>query len=163
MKKDVVSNMRSVLRKLEREISSQLKYELKCCGVTLAQCHLLLEVGHQKSTNTAELSQILKLDKSTLSRTVDPLVDKGFISREVNPENRRYLTLKLTEEGKKESKKIDSMCKDFYSFLFSNIPEEKHETVLEGISLLATAFELSKEKLSLDNCCCGTGGTDEKK
>ncbi|HEY3416310.1 MAG TPA: hypothetical protein VGM23_05440, partial [Armatimonadota bacterium] len=41
---------RRQLRALERELVRQLEADTSCCGVTLAQCHALLELA------TAELS-----------------------------------------------------------------------------------------------------------
>ncbi|HET6450736.1 MAG TPA: MarR family transcriptional regulator [Spirochaetia bacterium] len=70
--------------------------EAGCCGVTFAQCHLLLEVERRGRTSVTELATALELDKSTLSRTVDAGVKAGLIDRSVDPSSRRQQVICLT-------------------------------------------------------------------
>src|SRR5512136_774154 len=92
--------LRKSLRVLEREVELSMASDTGCCGVTLAQCHLLLEVEARGGTGVTELAEILDLDKSTLSRTVDGLCHAGLLSRETDPGNRRCHILSLTEKGR---------------------------------------------------------------
>ena len=42
-----------------------------CCGVSLTQCHTIVEIAKAGSISLNELADILTLDKSTVSRTVE--------------------------------------------------------------------------------------------
>ncbi len=44
-------------------------------GISLAQCHTLLEIEKSHEISISELANTLSLDKSTVSRTVDGLVN----------------------------------------------------------------------------------------
>jgi DNA-binding MarR family transcriptional regulator len=94
-----INKFREVLRKFEREIFVQTN-ECCCNGVTLAQCHALLEIDNKNKISVTELSKTLGLDKSTVSRTVDGLVHVGLVDRTIPEENRRTSTLQLTRNGK---------------------------------------------------------------
>lgn len=50
--------------------------------------------------NVNELRQWVLLSQPALSRMVDRLVERGFITREVNPADRRSLQLSLSEAGR---------------------------------------------------------------
>ncbi|HLO61087.1 MAG TPA: MarR family winged helix-turn-helix transcriptional regulator [Bacteroidales bacterium] len=93
-----VKEFRRLLRRFERELFMQ-NSESCCNGVTLAQCHTLLEIEDKGKESLTELSKTLGLDKSTISRTVDGLVNIGLVNRSIPAENRRMATLQLTESG----------------------------------------------------------------
>ena len=76
--------IRSKLRVIENEISKQIKEDTICCGITLSQCHILLELNKLKEASIIDLTKILELDKSTLSRTIDGMVNIGLLNRTIN-------------------------------------------------------------------------------
>jgi DNA-binding MarR family transcriptional regulator len=145
MDTQILSNFRKKLRRLESEIGEQLKYQTECCGVSLAQCHALLEIGEYDQISITDIADSLYLDKSTLSRTVENLVKLGLVNRVIDPEDRRYMKVNLTEQGKKVYDDINDQCNNYYSEMFKFIPQEKHDLVLESFSLLVDAMYKIKE------------------
>ena len=141
-----VRELRKFLRVIEREVESQLKSQTVCCGVTTAQCHALLELADAEEMSLVELSERLKLDTSTLSRTVDGLVKLGHVNRITDPDNRRYVRLGLTGKGKRKVDFIDRSCDQFYLQLLNRIPAEKRESLAESVQLLAEIFAKAKEE-----------------
>jgi len=142
---------RSKLRILEREIEKALLCQTECCGVSLSQCHTLLELDDLKNASIITLSKNLDLDKSTLSRVIDGMVNLGIVNREINPNDRRYMNISLSENGKKIAKNINNLCNDYYIKVFKHIPEDKHESILESIMLFADAIK--KTNNENNNCC----------
>lgn len=51
--------------------------------------------------------------KASIAKSLKKLEDKGFIKREVNPQNRRKYMLKTTHEGDKLVPKIRQISKDW--------------------------------------------------
>ena len=70
--------LREKLRQLERELDDRFRSDSGCCGLTLAQCHTLLEIGNKGEISLVELASRLSLDTSTLSRTINGLVILGL-------------------------------------------------------------------------------------
>src|SRR5512133_88549 len=91
-----IRNFREKLRQLEREIGWQLKSDTECCGVTLAQCHILLEIGKSGEMSIVDLASTLGLDTSTLSRHVNGMVNIGLVDRVLNARDRRFVSISLT-------------------------------------------------------------------
>jgi DNA-binding MarR family transcriptional regulator len=150
----LISSFRSILRTLEREIDLELKGKTGCCGVTLSQCHILLDLSILGETSIKDLSDLFGLDKSTLSRTIDGMVESGMITRITDNEDRRYCILSLTEKGKQKAKDINSKCNSYYLELMNNIPENKHSMIIESISLLGNSMKtLRKEKTGTNSFC----------
>ena len=91
-----VRKFRENIRHIERELNIQ--DNTNCCeGVTITQCHTLLELNLHESINLNELSEKLYLDKSTVSRTVDSLVKNGTAKRDIPEENRRKVMTYITD------------------------------------------------------------------
>ena len=153
-KNEIMNEFRRKLRLLEREIDLQLSDKDTCCGVTLSQCHVILELQITGALSITELCRILELDKSTLSRTIDNLTESGFVIRKTDAADRRYLKVSLSEKGKNKAAKINSICNAFYNRLFSNIPKDKHNSVIEGLSLLADSMNALRKENTV-NCCSG--------
>jgi DNA-binding MarR family transcriptional regulator len=150
---ETLQEFRTILRQLETEMERNLSEETQCCGVTVSQCHLLIETGSRKSASLSDLADALELDKSTLSRTVDSLVQRGFVKRDEDSINRRKVSITLTKEGAAKTDSINTNCNSYYAEVFSNISEDKHEQIMESLSLLASAMKKSRKKS--EGLCCG--------
>lgn len=146
MEKVKIKHLRKHIRSLEREIFRQLKDGTSCCGVSLAQCHAILEIGDLEKTHIAELAGALKLDKSTLSRTIEGLVQSGLVSRQILPDDRRYMSVTLTEQGKCTCQSINALSDRFYDSVFSHIPEDLHDSVISNLETLARAMQDAREE-----------------
>ena len=152
MNQSDIQTFRKHLRKLEREIGILLSSETECCSVTVAQCHLLLELDADESLGLKDLAAILCLDKSTLSRTIESCVQKGFLKRSTDETNRRKNVLSLTEEGRQKCYLINSLCNNQFMKIFSHIPDDKQDSVMESVFLLSAAMAQEREKGN-PSCC----------
>jgi DNA-binding MarR family transcriptional regulator len=146
-----VSEFRAVLRRLERLIGFQAKDDATCCGVTLAQCHVLIEIGSGPGLSVKELASRLGLDKSTLSRTVESLVKDGLADRGPDPSDRRAVVVRLTKKGLASLAVIDKAWNTWGEALFRGIPKTRHAEVLETLTLVADA--LHAFPASPSGCC----------
>jgi DNA-binding MarR family transcriptional regulator len=127
------------LQQLERELSCCLKVEIECCGVSMAQCQALLEIAKKEETSVVEVASGLALDTSTLSRMVNNLVNLGLVNRVLNPEDRRYVSLTLTAQGKKIGSSVETSISNYILKVFELIPVEKQSQVVESVAILADA------------------------
>ena len=69
--------------------------------LTLPQLHGLMMLNEQGAISQKELVQRTKMPKSTLSQSLDGLVERGLIRREINPENRREVVLTIDTSGQR--------------------------------------------------------------
>ena len=136
--------LRELIRLLVRNLGVLEKRDAVCCGVTIAQCHAIVEIGREESISLTDLSDMLGLDKSTMSRTIDNLVDSGAVQRDVDEKNRRYVTIRLTEAGKAIFRNIEASNESYYGCIFADIPQDKRAQVLESLQLLSQAAKKNK-------------------
>jgi DNA-binding MarR family transcriptional regulator len=151
MKQNNIRSFRKSLRLFERLTAQQLKEDSCCQGVTLAQCHTILEIEDLGRATSVELSKRLGLDKSTLSRTIDGLVNIGLIDRVAHPTDRRFTLLSLTAKGQEVADQINQSNDDFYSRVFEGIENESHDKVIENFEKLVWAMRRHQDLRKDDN------------
>lgn len=144
-----IRQFRETMRQIQRKLGWLAKNDATCCGITVAQCHALLEIGNKKSMTLVELAAALDLDTSTISRTIDGMVHDGIVARTISEHDRRCLNLVLTEKGLALFNEINDTYDQYYENIFRGIPEEKHAQVIESINLLAGALTKPVNK-----ACC---------
>ena len=137
--------LRESIRLLERKMGVLNDSEMACCNITMAQCHAIVEIGRAVRISLIDLANLLNLDNSTMSRTVNNLVTSEYVKRELDPADRRYVTISLTEKGIEQFNTIESNMDVHFSAVYGCIPEDKRLQVLESLELLAEAFK---------NSCC---------
>ncbi|MBP2643757.1 MAG: transcriptional regulator, MarR family protein [Firmicutes bacterium] len=141
-----IKMLRESIRLLERKLGILDEINAPCCGVTFAQCHALVEVGRAGAIYLNKLADILGLDKSTMSRTINNLVNSGMVLRDIDPEDRRFITIKLTEQGNESFRQIEKNMDEYFSKVYNSVPEVKREQVLESLQILISALA--------ENHCC---------
>ena len=138
--------LRELLRVLVRNLGLLEKTDVSCCGVTVTQCHAVAEIGRRGKISLVDLADLLGIDKSTMSRTVNNLAEAGLAARELDSENRRYVVIQLTGHGKRVFKTIEKNMAAYFHGIFLSLPEGKREQVLESLGLLT-------EAVKKNNCC----------
>jgi DNA-binding MarR family transcriptional regulator len=107
----------------------------------MAQCHALVEIGRARAISLNALAALLNLDSSTASRTVQNLVSAGLARRGPDPQDRRAVIIELAPEGESLFRKVEFNMTDQFETVWSRIPHEKQEQVLESLSLLIDAMD----------------------
>ena len=68
-------------------------------GLTLPQLRILFRVRQEPGIGVKELAQAFEVSTSNVTQQVDKLVTRGLLARAERPEDRRQVSLTVTEEG----------------------------------------------------------------
>jgi DNA-binding MarR family transcriptional regulator len=148
-----IRDFRRSLRQFTRVITTQLR---DCCTeVTLAQCLVLLEVEDRERLTVGQLASRLRLDDSTLSRTIDGLVRRGLLERTRDDRDRRVVWICLTEEGARACAAIHRQNDALYRSILGRIPPSRRAAVVRNFKVLVPAF-LDRESESVTPTACAT-------
>lgn len=140
------NTLRELIRILIRRLGILEKSDASCCGFSLTQCHAIVEIGRKGKINLNDLADLLGVDKSTMSRTINNLVDSDLAVRELDYNDRRYVVIQLTETGKRLFKNTETNMQQYFFNVLQRIQESKREQVLESLALLVEAVN--------DGGCC---------
>ncbi len=121
--------------------------QLFCHGVTFAQFNLLSAVAENEVIRLSDLHGILAVEKSTTTRLLAPLEEKGFLLRERSVLDARAFNVKLTKAGKQMYLKILDFQSEFFDGFEQHIAVERREAIYEAVRLFAE---------NLRNCSSGS-------
>ncbi|MED4779357.1 MarR family winged helix-turn-helix transcriptional regulator [Brevibacillus choshinensis] len=140
MKRDQIMLLRSTVQQFIR-LFGVLEQTVTPCGfsMSLSQVFALQELEN-RSMSIKDLADKLRLERSSVSRLVDGLVKGGFVSRELNEQNRREVILYLTEKGEQSTERLREQSIEFYESILKHLPETSQEKVLEGYQLFTASL-----------------------
>lgn len=130
---DQVELLREYTRELECHLARINRSDCCQCGINESQCFLLVEIGRKPGICIRELAEILRLDKSGVSRGVEELVQKGYVNREPSRKDRRSVVLSLTDSGAARFSRIENDMYEIFRAVLSHLEPCRREQVLEAL------------------------------
>ena len=102
-------------------------------------------INRNGNLTMGELSTALSVPLSTATRTVDWLVDNGYVQRLPDPEDRRIVRVALTDAGSEMHKIIENYIRQRVQQIFSCLTLEERATLLNLIDkVVSTLKETAK-------------------
>jgi DNA-binding MarR family transcriptional regulator len=139
-----------IIMSLAREIRCCSRDEAICQDVTFHQFVILDAVAKKKGLDLADLHKILSVEKSTTTRLVNPLLQKGLLKRDKTEHDSRAAKLTLTGEGLETHRRVWMCLGGFFENIIRNIPEDHQEEVLEAVKVFTEAMR----KATVECRCC---------
>ncbi|MFT4243627.1 MAG: MarR family winged helix-turn-helix transcriptional regulator [Acidovorax sp.] len=132
------------LRQLTRRVTQHYDAEMAACGLKTTQYSLLSHVLKLGPIRPGELAAAMKMDASTLTRNLRPLVDAGWIALEPGADARSRL-VHITDAGRDKRAEAQRRWKVAQKALNDTLGLERvmalHALVDEALALLATEQE----------------------
>lgn len=112
-----------------------------CPPVTLAQWGVLAILQQNQSASVKEIAKGLSITSSAATQLTDGLVKKGFVLRTQNKDDRRIITLTLSEQTRKQVEQMHNESVNIFTKLFESLTDKEfeqffnlHVKVLKGIN-----------------------------
>lgn len=138
-----IQAIRHATRQLVREFHL-LDGRIECCGLPLAECHLITELDQMGEATAKELCERLVLEKSTMSRLVGRLVDKGLICAACCEDDKRSRILCLTAEGKEQARRLDRHAVNQVESALGFASPQEQQLILEGLDRYARSLRYAR-------------------
>jgi DNA-binding MarR family transcriptional regulator len=130
----------NILRKLDdlsnfrREISRSLDTSTLNLSINKTQKQVLMAILRTTENNMTDLSEQIGLEKSTLTRTVDSLIEEGLVTRSSGIQDRRTITCALTERGQAIANQLDQLMRGHLESILSGLSENERIELNEKLS-----------------------------
>jgi putative acetyltransferase len=109
-----------------------------------SQCHALIELDSRGVMNLGQLSTSLNLDKSTASRLVTQLCEKGICQIQPDENDRRNKLISLTQKGSKLVNEIHREANLQVKLALDMMSTEEQAVVLKGLTVYTKALKRSR-------------------
>ena len=106
-------------------------------GLSPVQLRALTALRQLAEANLAQLAEEMGVTVSTTSRLVDRLVTADWVHRAPSPNNRREISLTLTESGKRLLRRYDRRRVELLKECLERLPGDRQEAVLHALADLA--------------------------
>ncbi|WP_328332458.1 MarR family transcriptional regulator [Kribbella sp. NBC_00382] len=133
--------LRYLILAIQREGNRLLAADLRPLGVTPSQAEVLRVLRDHGPLTLSALGGLLVCETgNSPSRLVDRLVAQGLVQRDTDPDDRRYLALSLTTEGKALSKRIVAVEEKLHTGIDQLVAGQPVAETLTTLRALAGAF-----------------------
>lgn len=135
---------------LVRVASRRLVRELGFMGESVAGAdlpasavHALIEIEAREGTSARELAEILRLEKSSVSRMLRKLIEAGAVEETPEERDGRVKRLRLTPQGRNRVADIHAFARAQVSGALARLDEGQSRSVLNGLNLYADALTVA--------------------
>ncbi|MBN8867079.1 MAG: MarR family transcriptional regulator [Solirubrobacterales bacterium] len=101
----------------------------------------LASIERHKVVTPGELARIEGVQRPTVTRVVNRLLENGLIERREDPEDRRSALLTLTDQGRTYLAEHRSRKSAWLADLIEELPQEDAETLARAAQILSGALE----------------------
>jgi len=136
LSKDEIGHVRQVSRLFVRELGILEAQN----GITLSQCHALVELERHGVLNIKKLAEILHVDASTMSRNVKRLIMQGWVTTTTDRRDRRARLLTLTDAGRDKLQIVDTCSNEMVGQALGRLSISQRQTVEKGLDLYVSAL-----------------------
>ena len=121
-------------RMIDRQAARQLQQQF---ALTLAEWRVLAFVCTAGTATASTVGTSGGIDRAEISRAVVKLEEKGLVTRELDPENRRKLIISPTGEGKTLFAAVREDRVTFFRSLLADVSPEERTVIESAIERMA--------------------------
>lgn len=136
MKYELHESIGFKINQTANKLNSKFSQVLQKYDIAPEQRATLEIIKYEEDVNQTKISQILGKDKTTISRALRTLENKGLVIR--NKADRRTNIIKLSPEGEEVLEKSQEEVKEFRQSIIKNLSNEEFNTLkalLEKVAL----------------------------
>ena len=132
------------LRKVIRAIGLHSKHLNKTSGLTSPQLIIMQEIDKASGVNSSQVAKNVNLSAATVTNIIDRLENKNLVSRVRNTQDKRKVSLYLTENGKAILLNAPQPLQEHFIKNFSNLAQWEQSQMLSSIERLAEMMDANE-------------------
>ncbi|MEJ0065579.1 MAG: MarR family transcriptional regulator [Caulobacteraceae bacterium] len=133
---DLTSYVFHLFAVVGRHREARLETALKPLGLSLSRHRALSVIYTLEPCTMSELADFSAVDRTTLTRTVDQLVDGGLVERATPREDRRQVVLTLTDQGRRSCRRALKAIYAVSRELLAGVAEEDQRVVARSLEAM---------------------------
>ncbi len=108
---------------------------------SLSEIYALNILAEQAPLSRRELGAALLLEKSSVTRLVQQLEQRGWVTRERDPRDSRLRLLRLSEHGQRMTDEMHAHMHERHAELFNQLTLADQAALMRGLTALKRAFQ----------------------
>lgn len=126
-------------------------YASRRYDMTMALGYVLLNIDFDHGTPATKIGPSIGMEPRSLTRTLKTLEERGWLRRETDEADKRFVKVILTDEGKRKREQAREGVISFNTMLRDQIPLDKLVVFFEVIKEINRLVEEENIKLKAEN------------
>lgn len=139
--RNLIERLRDVDLIMHRRLWRELKLAEKPANVMLLGKLRRREKTHPEGLRVSDLATAFEITASGVTQMITGLEERGFVSRAMDPEDRRAVRVFLTEAGRKEADWMLASIDTLFAGLVDYLGEEKSAALVTALSEVCNYFD----------------------
>ena len=114
-----------ILSYINRNVMAIIGRELEPYGIGHGQFPLMMYLYEQDGVNQETMAQVMRVDKATIARNVQRLLEEGYIVRERDESDARSYVIRLTPKGREVEGAMRSVSEVVQDVLLKGLSEDE--------------------------------------
>ena len=131
------ANLYAALSELVRAYQFRDRQNIYYYDVSATQCYAIASIVAKGPLSLKQLAQFLHLDKSTISRVIDSLDEKGYVQRDRDLKDARAIRIQVTPKGFKLHEQIEKDLADSLRDLLINYTADVRKAAVQIVQGMA--------------------------
>ena len=136
---DQVTRFHQLILELIKKYQFRDRNQDICCGLSVSQCYILETLRQSGPLSMNELADKMHLTISTITRVIQPLLEKSYLSRQEDKNDRRVRMISLTQAGEDFAMRVWKNSIESEKIILGNFPAENREMLIEFLAQLNQA------------------------
>jgi len=137
-REDVIQEIVECLARLHRPMDHTAWRSL---GLSHAQAGMLFMLLHHQNASIKQMANSMDVSQSAVTQLIDPLIEKGLVSRVSDPSDRRVSRLGLTVKGRAVMKKLAKIKTARLRAALAELNSNELTVLLQLVSKMSPAIE----------------------
>jgi len=137
---DLAQRMADLTYKLLENCTEKQEYIAEKLNLSLSEFRCLRIFADDTTLSVKELATRMNLTSSRLTRIIDGLVDKDFVTRTINTHDRRVMDVSLTRDGRDVAQRLNSDYVSLHQDILASIPASSRTAVIRALDELSLAM-----------------------
>lgn len=148
MKNQDLLNGLKAIPMLDKNIFYSTNTSILNLEINKTQEAILMAINDHQNKSMCELSRFIGLEKSSYTRSVDILVEKGFLEKISDIKDKRKIKLNLTPKGKKSAILIDEIMDIHLDNICKLFTIEEKNNVISALKIISDfSYKIAENKI----------------
>lgn len=133
---ELMETIHPIMQFIRSEMRSQREASL-----SVPQFRLLAYLSRHPGSSLSEVAEHLGVTRATASAMTDRLVQRQWVDRAEDPQERRHVMLKLTEIGQQQLEQMRTQTREKIAALLDELPADELAEISTGLAILGKVFK----------------------
>lgn len=125
------------------EIESKSLITEEFSDITCNDMHIIEAVGVEEPRNMKTVASLMSVTTGTLTKAIESLCEKGYVTRERSTEDKRVVMVRLTDRGRSAYYHHEQFHRQMIKNISAEMNEQETEVLIYALAKLVDYFHLN--------------------